>query len=511
MMAARARNGVRLAELLDGIASAGDNADRRVDAIAQNSRELTPGGLFIALSGSQRHGLEFAGQAATRGVVAILAETDADWPPARVAALSERLGVPIIRVEALSRHASRIAARFHGDPSADIPVVGITGTNGKTSCAQFLASACRGHGAVMGTLGYGLVDDLKATENTTCGAVDTQRQLAELRDRGATRVAMEVSSHALAQYRVEAVHFETAVFTNLSRDHLDYHGDMHTYGRAKQRLFQHPGLKRAVINLDDAFGRELAETLPAGVDLITYGQAAIAPPARATHSVALLRAPTPIGHGLGLELRLDEQPVSLQAPVFGAFNASNLMAVAGVLLGDGMSPETLVERLARLHAVDGRMQVLSGAEQPLVVLDYAHTPDALENALRALRPHGDGDLVCVFGCGGDRDRGKRALMGAVAERLADRVILTSDNPRGESPEAIVADILRGMAAPERVAREADRARAIRRAIAAASARDRVLIAGKGHEEYQLIGARALPFSDRAVARDALSRWRGGQG
>ncbi len=511
MMAARARSGVRLAALLDGIAVVDDAIDRDVDSISQNSRELTPGGLFIALSGSQRHGLEFADQAATHGAVAILAEADADWPPARVAALSERLGVPVIRVAALSRHASRIAARFHADPSADMTVVGITGTNGKTSCAQFLASACRGSGAVMGTLGYGLADDLTATDNTTSGAVDAQRQLAELRDRGATCVAMEVSSHALVQYRVEAVRFDTAVFTNLSRDHLDYHGDMSAYGRAKQRLFRHTGLKRAVINLDDAFGRELAETLPVGVDLITYGHIDNEPPARATHSVSLMRAPTPVGHGLGLELRLDGQPIHLQAPIFGAFNASNLMAVAGVLLGGGMSPETLVERLARLPAVDGRMQVLSGADQPLVVLDYAHTPDALENALRALRPHCDGDLVCVFGCGGDRDRGKRPLMGVVAERLADQVVLTSDNPRGEPSEVIVADILRGITAPGRVRREADRAKAIHQAVSAASARDVVLIAGKGHEEYQLIGARSLPFSDRAVARDALARWRGGQG
>lgn len=511
MMAAQTRNGMRLAALLDGIASVNVDADRRVDAIAQNSRDLTPGGLFIALSGSQRHGLEFAEQAAMRGAVVILAEPDSDWPLARIVALGAWLGLPVVPLESLSYHASRIAARFYGDPSAGMRVVGITGTNGKTSCGRFLASACRDTGAMMGTLGYGLVDDLKATENTTSSAVDTQRQLAELRDRGANCVAMEVSSHALAQHRVEAVHFDTAVFTNLSRDHLDYHGDMTAYGRAKQRLFQRPGLKQAVINVDDAFGRQLAETLPAGVDLITYGHLDNPPPARATHSVVLLEAPTPVGHGLAIELRLDGQPVSQRAPVFGAFNASNLMAVAGVLLGDGMSPEYVVDRLARLPAVDGRMQVLSDAGQPLVVLDYAHTPDALENALRALRAHCDGELLCLFGCGGDRDKGKRPLMGAVAEGFADWVVLTSDNPRGESPDAIIEEILAGIGDPGCVSSEPDRAKAIQRVIQTASARDVVLIAGKGHEKYQLIGGRSLPFSDRAVARDALMRWPEGQG
>ncbi|MCC6472874.1 MAG: UDP-N-acetylmuramoyl-L-alanyl-D-glutamate--2,6-diaminopimelate ligase, partial [Burkholderiales bacterium] len=313
---------------------------------------------------------------------------------------------------------------------------------------------------------------------------------------GASGVAMEVSSHGLVQGRVAGAKFDVALFTNLTRDHLDYHGDMDGYFAAKARLFDWPGLRHAVVNVDDAWGRRLVECL-AGRDLkiLTYG---LGDAHIAGHRLDLHRM------GLRLEIETPWGSAAIESALMGAYNAANLLGVLGVLLASDVPLDDALPVLRTLEPVPGRMQTLGGADAPLVVVDYAHTPDALAQVLRALRAHlGGGTLTCVFGCGGERDRGKRPQMGAVASELADRVVLTSDNPRSEEPQAILADIAAGATGPFEV--EPDRARAIAAAIAAASAGDVVLIAGKGHETHQEIAGVRHPFSDVAVARAALAR------
>jgi UDP-N-acetylmuramoyl-L-alanyl-D-glutamate--2,6-diaminopimelate ligase len=393
-----------------------------------------------------------------------------------------------------------IASRFFDRPSETLRVIGVTGTNGKTSIVQLLANALDGLGsraATIGTLGAGLVGAIDAGERTTPDVISVHALLAQFRDAGAQSVAMEVSSHALDQHRVDAVAFDLAVFTNLTRDHLDYHGDMAAYGAAKAKLFAWPGLQAAVINVDDAFGRELAATLPHGVGRYRYGvdgaDAEIRATAVRTGSDGLRFAlATPWGEG------------EIASPLLGRFNVANLLAVAGCLGALGYTFAQIQDALARLRPVAGRMSRLGGGDSaPLVVVDYAHTPDALEQALTSLRAHCAGRLVCVFGCGGDRDRGKRPQMGAIAERLADRIIVTDDNPRSEDGDAIVADIVAGLANPRATTIQRDRARAIALALAQARAGDVVLIAGKGHEPYQEIGGVRHAFDDLDVARRTL--------
>jgi UDP-N-acetylmuramoyl-L-alanyl-D-glutamate--2,6-diaminopimelate ligase len=337
--------------------------------------------------------------------------------------------------------------------------------------------------------------------------VRVQGELAELREQGADSVAMEVSSHALHQGRVAGVQFHTAVFTNLTRDHLDYHGDMAGYGEVKAGLFEHAGLRLAVINTDDAFGRDLAaRCLQRGLRVIGCGVEQAAPagtePVHAGHIVSH-------ADGLRFELRIGKQSAIVDCGLLGRFNIDNLLLVAGVLHGWGMAPADIAGHLAGLRTVPGRMERFGGHGQPAVVVDYAHTPDALAQVLRALRPHVVGRLHCVFGCGGDRDAGKRPQMGEVAERLADRIVVTDDNPRGEDGDAIVAQILAGMAAPDAVRVERSRAHAIACAIAEAGSDDLVLVAGKGHEDYQQVGDLRLPFSDVEQVGKALAQRAGG--
>ena len=307
---------------------------------------------------------------------------------------------------------------------------------------------------------------------------------------------MEVSSHALDQHRVDGVHFDVAVFTNLTRDHLDYHGTMEAYGEAKARLFEWPDLRAAVINVDDGFGRELAARTAMGTRVLRYGIESADADVRArdvrTHS-----------EGIDFELAVSGSAGQVRSRLLGRFNVANLLAVAGTLAALDLPFEKIVETLEALEPVTGRMNRLGGGATPLVVVDYSHTPDALEQALTTLRAHCDGRLICVFGCGGERDAGKRPLMGAIAERLADLAIVTDDNPRGEDGDAIVAQIVAGMRAPDHAMVERDRARAIRFAIEQARAGDVVLIAGKGHETYQEIAGTRRPFDDLHVARAAL--------
>lgn len=490
-----------LSELLRGIAAVPPLMERAVRGLSLDSRQVRPGGLFLACTGLHSRGHDFIGDAVAHGAVAVVYEIAAGEAPSLPPFIGD---VPQIPVVDLAQRAGHIAERFFGEPSRDVFMVGITGTNGKTSCSHYLAQALHseaGPCGIIGTVGNGLVGALASATLTTPDAVSVHALLARLRDAGARSVVMEASSHALDQGRVNAVAFDVAVFTNLTRDHLDYHGDMAAYGAAKRRLFHLPGLRYAVVNGDDAFGRELLANLRSDVMGVSYGL---------ENAVA-----STIAHVQAREVRLDDDGMQLtvhsprgegevRVPLLGRFNASNVLAVLATLLIMGIAFDEALRRLGRLQAVTGRMQCFGGGVAPRVVVDYAHTPDALEQALSALRAHSRGRVWCVFGCGGDRDRGKRPLMGAAAARLADRVIITDDNPRGEDPAAIVADIMAGIAAEAEVQVIHERAAAIAYAVTQANPGDVVLVAGKGHEAYQQIGAQYVPFSDQAVVARLLS-------
>jgi UDP-N-acetylmuramoyl-L-alanyl-D-glutamate--2,6-diaminopimelate ligase len=416
-------------------------------------------------------------------------------------------GTFVAGVEGLSEHAGIIAGRFFGLPSEHLTVAGITGTNGKTTCAWLLAQAlgfCRRPAAYIGTLGFGLPGHLTPTVHTTSDAVSVQRQLATLRALGAECVCMEVSSHALDQARVVGVHFNTAAFTNLTRDHLDYHGSMAAYGAAKARLFAWPGLASRVINIDDPFGAALAAAAspaPLIVTTRTAGPGARPPQAR---YVRAARA-TPDTAGLVIGVESSWGAAELAVRLMGEFNVDNVLTVLAVLFAWGIPFADALRALARCRPASGRMEMFGGRGlTPLAIVDYAHTPDALAKALRAARAHCPGALRVVFGCGGDRDAGKRPLMGAIAAELADDIILTDDNPRTESPAAIVAAIVAGVAARTPLVVEHDRALAIRLGLQRSSAEDVVLIAGKGHEDYQIVGTLRRPFRDQDVVSAELA-------
>ncbi len=462
--------------------------------LTADSRTAGPGAVFAAYPGTARDGRDFIPQAISRGAAGVLWEArDYVWDPAwRVANAA---------VERLREKIGDIAAQVYGEPSRALRLTGVTGTNGKTSVAHWIAQAQARLGektAVMGTVGNGFPGQLVPAGNTTPDAIELQKALSGYVREGARACALEVSSHGLDQGRVNGCHFHTAVFTNLSRDHLDYHGDMASYAAAKARLFSWPELQYAVLNLDDPQGAALARELK-GPRVIGYSLAA----------AGALRgriSRNDLG-GLALAITSDWGGAELHAAVLGAFNASNLLAALGALLAAGEELPAACQALAGVQPPPGRMQLLGAWGQPTVVVDYAHTPDALEQVLKTLRQAaGTGRVICVFGCGGNRDRGKRSLMGRVAEACADLVIVTSDNPRREDPLAILSDIVAGMARPPRV--EADRARAIFEAVGEARSGDVVLIAGKGHESYQEIEDRRLPFDDAEVARRALAAWGG---
>ncbi|UGB38573.1 UDP-N-acetylmuramoyl-L-alanyl-D-glutamate--2,6-diaminopimelate ligase [Frateuria soli] len=480
-----------LAPLLDGFADAGALGDLRICGLGLDSRQVRSGEAFVALRGTRTHGIAFAAEAVARGAALVLAEAPA------VAGFTP--GVPVLWIDDLHARLGEIAARYYDHPSRALRVVGVTGTNGKTSTVQLITQALSrlGHAAAsIGTLGAGLYGALDEGERTTPDAISVQRLLARFRDQGATHVAMEVSSHALEQGRVGAVAFEVAAFTNLTRDHLDYHGTMEAYGAAKARLFAWPGLKAAAINVDDPFGRSLADRLPAGVRALRTSMAGTAD--------VSAKAIVTSAEGLAFELDTPWGAHAVRSGLLGRFNVANLLAVVACLGALGEPFARIVEAVESLTPVNGRMSRLGGdGRHPLVVVDYAHTPDALEQALTALRAHCAGRLVCVFGCGGERDAGKRPQMGAIAERLADVAIITDDNPRGEDGDAIVAQIRAGMQRAATV--ERDRAAAIGMAIAGAGADDVVLIAGKGHETYQEGAAGKRPFDDLATARAALGQ------
>jgi len=481
-----------LAQLLPDVP--GIPAGLVVSGLVQDSRAVRQGDAFVAIGGFGTHGLHFVGQAKAAGASAILFE-----PP-----VPEGVPTPppdAIAVPGLRARMGAMADAFHGRPSAEMATVGVTGTNGKTSTVQLLAQAWTLRGTVagtIGTLGAGLYGQATPTGFTTPLVLQVHELLAGLRDAGAKAVAMEVSSHALDQGRVDGVHFRVGVFTNLTRDHLDYHGDMARYGAAKERLLTWPGLQAAVVNVDDGFGAGLIGRVPAGV-------ARVGTSARGDATAAVRAANVSLdGDGIGFDLVIGGRAHRVRSPLLGRFNVDNLLAVAGVLHAQDVPPAEIAETLSALQPVAGRMTRIGGDRgRPLVVVDYAHTPDALEQALQSLRGHVRGRLVCVFGCGGERDRGKRPQMAAIAERLADVVVVTDDNPRREDGDAIVADIMAGFADPSAVTVRRDRRAAIAAAIRDAGEGDVVLVAGKGHEPYQEIDGVRHPFDDARVAREAL--------
>ncbi len=502
MAALRLSTSWRLAGLLDGIVAVPDALDVPVSGLCGDSREIRPGQIFIARRGASTDGARFIDAAVGAGAVAVVREGDPDCAPRGDGAVD-------VRVADVVACTGLLADRFFDHPSRDLEVVGITGTNGKTSVAHFVAQALCAEDAtacgVLGTLGHGVHGALRPTQLTTPDAIAVHGQLAELRDAGARKAVMEVSSHALDQGRVACVAFDGAVFTNLTRDHLDYHGDMDAYGGAKGRLFEHDTLRYAVINADDAFGADLLATHRDGVRTIAYGIDGDGQTPATDSGRESLRASIDDDGRAGLALSVHGAfgEGRLESTLVGRFNAYNLLAALGVLLCMGWELAPALRRLESVRAPAGRMQRFGGDPGvPLVVVDYSHTPDSLARALESLREQCNGQLWCVFGAGGDRDRGKRPLMGAAAA-AADVLVVTDDNPRGEDGDRIVDDICDGIPKGHRVLTQRDRAAAIALAVGSASAKDIVLVAGKGHETYQEIRGTRLPFSDAAAVRAAL--------
>ncbi|MGB8635329.1 MAG: UDP-N-acetylmuramoyl-L-alanyl-D-glutamate--2,6-diaminopimelate ligase [Rhodanobacteraceae bacterium] len=477
--------------LLSGVADAGDAGNMTINGLCLDSRRVRQGEAFVALSGHQHHGIEFAASARDKGAVMVLAEAPEPENHAD--------GGPTVWINDLSARLGDLAARFFAHPGEAMRITGVTGTNGKTSVVQLLAQAwsCLGHvAASIGTLGAGLHGALGSGERTTPDAISVQALLADFREQGVQEVLMEVSSHALVQGRVNGVPIHLAVFTNLSRDHLDYHGSMQAYAEAKARLFDWPTLETAVINIDDAFGRELAARLPERQRRLTVA---------IEETTADLRAVNLRSHADGFDFDLVSPwgRAHVHTPLLGRFNVANLLAVAACLGACGVGFAELCGVLGKLQPIAGRMNRIGGSGLPLVVVDYAHTPQALEVALQSLRPHTRGGLVCVFGAGGERDAGKRPQMAAVVESLADRMIITDDNPRAEDGDAIVADILAGLNDGAAVQVMRERKEAIASAIRGATSDDVVLIAGKGHETTQEDAHGKHPFNDLDVAAQAL--------
>jgi UDP-N-acetylmuramoyl-L-alanyl-D-glutamate--2,6-diaminopimelate ligase len=472
-----------------------------------DTRSLQPGDVFLAYAVEGADNRPHIANAIERGAAAVL------YQPEGYA--GEKLDASIaLAVPQLDVLAGEIASGWYGDPSDAMLVVGVTGTNGKTSCSQWIASAFTAIGqkcAIVGTLGTGFPGQLVHTGFTTPDAPQLQRSLAQLRGAGAQAIAMEVSSHALHQGRVNGTSFDIAVFTNLTQDHLDYHHTFEAYEAAKARLFAWPGLRAAIINADDAAGRRLIAATRGKARTIAYSVAT--PAADAPVADAWLRAndvrATATGTAFHLETS-DWGEAQVEAHVLGLFNVSNLLGVLGALLAANVPLVAALNEISKLQPVNGRMERLGGRadqDEPLVVIDYAHTPDALEKTLEALRPMAaarGGQLICMFGCGGDRDATKRPLMGAIAERLADQVVVTSDNPRSETPAAIIEQIAQGMRDAAKARRIEDRASAILQAVRGAAREDVVVLAGKGHEATQEIMGKKRAFSDQDHARLALA-------
>lgn len=490
---------ITLAQLLDGIA---DAPPLPVSGIATDSRQLQPGDVFLACQGATHHGLAFLEQAVAAGVSAVVWDSSSAAPPVA------RPSVPTLAVPALTVHLGEIANRFYDWPSHYLKVAGVTGTNGKTTVAWLLARCLRQvkkRCAYVGTLGAGLEAVGSEPGLTTPACVDLHRAMANFRAQGASHVALEVSSHALQQQRIDGVRFNSALFTNLSRDHIDYHGSMEAYGATKSAFVLRQDIPHHIICVDTEFGRELAARSKSRVTAVSTTGAGVSCDVYVRLDVTA-RDP----QGTSVDALTSFGKAAFHLPLVGQFNVANAGLVLAQLLVWGVTPADAAMALSHAAPPPGRMQRVAGSpgmRAPVVYVDYAHTSAGLAAVLDSLRPHCGGELWCVFGCGGDRDRGKRRLMGETVAALADHAVVTNDNPRGEPPGEIIASVLSGMegekATAETIAIE-DRASAIAYAINHASDDDVVLIAGKGHETVQIIGDRRLPFSDYAVAQAYLA-------
>lgn len=473
---------MKIRELLAAIGQELSN-DAEVVAISNDNRRLDAQTWWLAAKGVQGHALDYYQPA--QPCAGILYEPPYDNPP---------LGA--IAVPELGQKISALADAFYGEPSKKLRLIGVTGTDGKSSLVHFLAQGL--DAAMIGTIGYGKLANLRSASHTTPDALRVQQLLSEFVQAGSQAVAMEVSSHALVQGRVAALHFDTAVFSNLSRDHLDYHQDMESYFLAKASLFARP-LRHAIINCDDAYGRRLIEEqriYPQAEiwSLSSGGNTLPAPHRLQAENIALLP------QGIAFTLNYNGQTQAVQTQLLARFNVDNLLNVAACLLSGGKSLVETAEILSRLQGVVGRVEKIDLGAGKAAIVDYAHTAGAIESVLQGIRPHVQGKLWLIFGCGGDRDKGKRPLMAASAERFADKVIVTDDNPRTENPAAIIADIMAGFQQPEAVQIIQPREAAIQAALAALQAGDTLLIAGKGHENYQIIGTTVHEYSDQAVVK-----------
>ncbi|MGZ4037967.1 MAG: UDP-N-acetylmuramoyl-L-alanyl-D-glutamate--2,6-diaminopimelate ligase [Bacteroidia bacterium] len=504
--------------LLNGLASFPEQDEMPINGLALDSREVVDGDAFIALNGAKQHGLAHVEQAVNNGACAVIFD-----PAGNGVQLAEILRskmstrIPIIAVENLGLKLGELAARFYGDPSRFMTVIGITGTNGKTSCSQFLSQMLDDCG-IIGTLGWGEWGKLNKTLNTTPDARAVQKILAELLKNRKQAVAMEVSSHGLEQGRVNGVTFKGAVFTNISRDHLDYHGTMDAYVQAKLALLKQPGLAFAVVNLDDAYSEQIIAAVPESVQQWHFsGKGKTSDSGESVNAENILHK----ADGIEFDLRWRDELQRLKVPLFGDFNVENILAVLTVMLAMGVSLSDAAKKLISIQPVIGRMERFGADSDPMIFVDYAHTPDALEKVLSSLRKHCEQTLWVVFGCGGNRDTGKRSQMGEIAERWADRVVITDDNPRYENGLGIVNDILAGCRStardggsvatgmepvrPAKVEVIQNREQAIQTVVISAAKNDCIVIAGKGHEQYQESNGVCVPFSDRQVVIDALSR------
>jgi len=455
-----------------------------------DSRKVAQNDVFIAVAGVQQHGSQFISQALAQGAALVLTDQGQYDDPR------------ILVIPALVQQLPQLAVAFYGQPAAQLQLIGITGTNGKSSCAFFinqLAELLALPSAVIGTLGYGYYQQLTPLPNTTPHFIDLQRILAGFVGQQVKLVAMEVSSHALVQQRVAGLKFDVAVFTNLTRDHLDYHGNMAAYGAAKAMLFATDLSNTAVVNVSDEFGRSLAAQCQ--TPLLVYGKAE---DCRSYPRFLAYSEVIALADGYRFRLHTEQGDFSLQLPLLGEFNIQNVLAAMATLLQLGYPLASLINAATRLSAVPGRMEQFTFPQQITAVVDYAHTPDALQQALQSLRRHCHGRLWCVFGCGGDRDKGKRPLMGQLAELYADHVIVTADNPRSEDVMSICEDIAAGMSPDACYQLEPDRQAAIKLALASAQPGDIVLVAGKGHETQQIIGAEQRPYDERAYLRQLVA-------
>ncbi|MDD4904600.1 MAG: UDP-N-acetylmuramoyl-L-alanyl-D-glutamate--2,6-diaminopimelate ligase [Methylobacter tundripaludum] len=528
------RSGVLLKDLLIGLTTFSEQDDMPVAGLVLDSRESVCGDVFVALAGAKQHGLAHVEQAINNGACAVIFD-----PAGNGRQLAEAFRcdsstlVPMIAVENLGLKLGELAARFYGDPSQFMTVIGITGTNGKTSCSQFLSQMLDDCG-IIGTLGWGEWGKLNKTLNTTPDALAIQKILAELLKDKKRTVAMEVSSHGLEQGRVNGVTFKGAVFTNISRDHLDYHGTMDAYVQAKLALLKQPGLAFAAVNLDGDYSERIIAAVPESVQLWQFSVKGKIADSGECVSAENIRHKT---DGIEFDVRFRDELQRVQVPLFGDFNVENVLAVLTVMLAMDISLDDdcmdaggrathgavaeAVKKLAGIKPVDGRMERFGAGTDPMIFVDYAHTPDALDKVLSSLRKHCKQALWVVFGCGGNRDTGKRPQMGKIAEQWADHVVITDDNPRYENGLDIVNDILAGCSLtakdggsvatgmepvrPAKVEVIQNREQAIQKVVASAAKNDCIVIAGKGHEQYQESNGVCVPFSDREVVIDALNR------